>query len=220
MYQNKSDSELLSMYREIDSDVKQECWNLFVEYNIHDVVLVDRLEDKMKLIELIMTMAYNAKINYEDVFSQVRMWDSIIYNHLREKGIVIPQKNSSGKDSQFEGAFVKDPIIGMHKWVASFDATSLYPSIMQTLNISPETFLGVQSNVSVDKLLRGEVETYANEKISLAANGAKFKADKIGVYGEIIGLYMKKRRDAKNEMLNRQSTLELIKEEKTRRKLV
>ena len=71
-------------------------WQQFVEYNIHDVELVDKMEDKMRLIELHLTMAYNAKINPEDVYSQVRMWDTIIYNHLRKKGIVIPQKTSSG----------------------------------------------------------------------------------------------------------------------------
>ena len=61
---------------------------LFVEYNIQDVELVDKLEDKMKLIALHLTMAYEAKVNYQDVFGQVRMWDTIIYNHLRSKNIV------------------------------------------------------------------------------------------------------------------------------------
>ena len=54
-------------------------WQKFIEYNIVDVELVDRLEDKMKLIELALTMAYDAKVNYADVFYQVRMWDNIIY---------------------------------------------------------------------------------------------------------------------------------------------
>ena len=65
----------------------------FVEYNIIDVELVDRMEDKMKLIELAITMAYDAKVNYNDVFFQVRMWDAIIYNYLKKRDIVIPLRN-------------------------------------------------------------------------------------------------------------------------------
>ena len=65
----------------------------FIDYNIKDVELVDALEDKMKLLELCLTMAYEAKVNYMDVFSQVRMWDVTIYNYLRSKNIVVPQRD-------------------------------------------------------------------------------------------------------------------------------
>ena len=193
-------------------------WQQFVEYNIHDVELVEMLDDKMRLLELCMTMAYNAKINYEDVFSQVRMWDSIIYNHLRAKKIVIPAKGYSSKSEQFEGAYVKDPIVGAHKWVASFDATSLYPSIMQTLNISPETYIGMLPGTTVDRLLEKNIDK--PEGVALAANGAMFNTNKKGMYGEIIDLYMTKRKKAKTEMLEAQSLLELIKEEKKNRNLL
>jgi DNA polymerase elongation subunit (family B) len=133
-------------------------WQEFVDYNIHDVELVDKLEDKMRLIELHLTMAYNAKINFEDVYSQVRMWDTIIYNHLRKKGIVVPAKSYSGKDSQFEGAYVKDPIIGLHKWMASFDLNSLYPHLIMQYNISPETLtsekiVSLLTNYSIKRLI-------------------------------------------------------------------
>ena len=67
-------------------------WQKFVEYNIIVVELVDRLEDKMKLIELAVTMALDAKVNFVDVFYQVRMWDTIIYNYLKQRKIVIPPK--------------------------------------------------------------------------------------------------------------------------------
>ena len=83
-------------------------WQKFVEYNIVDVELVDQLEDKMKLIELALTMAYDAKVNYNDVYSQVRTWDSIIYNFLKTKGIVIPPVERSDKNTQYAGAYVKD----------------------------------------------------------------------------------------------------------------
>jgi len=94
----------------------------FIEYNITDVEIVDKLEDKMRLIELCLTMAYEAKVNYMDVLGSVKYWDILIYNYLRKKNIVIPQKGRSTKKSEkFEGAYVKDPQVGMHKWVMSFD---------------------------------------------------------------------------------------------------
>jgi len=116
-------------------------WQKFVEYNIIDVELVDRMEDKMKLIELAITMAYDAKVNYADVFSQVRMWDTIIYNYLKERDIVIPPNTKSDKDSQYEGAYVKEPIPGVYEWVVSFDLNSLYPHLIMQYSISPETLV-------------------------------------------------------------------------------
>ena len=67
-------------------------WQKFMEYNIQDVELIDRLEDKMKLLELAITMSYDAKVNFEDVYSQVRMWDTMIYNYLTDRDVVVPPK--------------------------------------------------------------------------------------------------------------------------------
>ena len=116
-------------------------WQKFVEYNIIDVELVDRLEDKMKLIELAIVMAYDAKANYADVFSQVRMWDTIIYNYLKKRNIVIPPKERTSKSEKYAGAYVKEPIPGKYDWVVSFDLNSLYPHLIMQYNISPETLI-------------------------------------------------------------------------------
>ena len=116
-------------------------WQKFVEYNIIDVELVDRLEDRMKLIELAIVMAYDAKANYADVFSQVRMWDTIIYNYLKKRNIVIPPKERSDKSEKYAGAYVKEPIPGKYDWVVSFDLNSLYPHLIMQYNISPETLI-------------------------------------------------------------------------------
>lgn len=113
----------------------------FIEYNIQDVEIVDKLEDKMGLIQLCLTMAYDAKVNYVDVLGSVRYWDILIYNHLREKNIVIPPKRKSEKVEKFEGAYVKDPQVGMHKWVMSFDLNSLYPHLIMQYSISPENII-------------------------------------------------------------------------------
>jgi len=178
-------------------------WQQFVDYNIHDTELVDRLEDKMRLIELCLTMAYNAKINYEDVFSQVRMWDAIIYNHLRKKKIAIPAKSGSGKDAQFEGAYVKDPIIGLHKWVASFDLNSLYPHLIMQYNISPETLTEDKIPCTVEKLLNKEVDTsYAHRRnLSLTANGWCYTKEVKGFMPELMEKMYTDRSKFKKQML-------------------
>ena len=178
-------------------------WQQFVDYNIQDVELVDRLEDKMRLIELHLTMAYNAKINFEDVYSQVRMWDTIIYNHLRKKGIVVPAKSHSGKDAQFEGAYVKDPIIGLHKWMASFDLNSLYPHLIMQYNISPETLTSEKISVSVEKLLNKEIDTtYVKQRdLALTANGWTYTKEFKGFMPELMEKMYTDRSKFKKQML-------------------
>lgn len=191
-------------------------WQQFVDYNIHDVELVDKLEDKMRLIELHLTMAYNAKINFEDVYSQVRMWDTIIYNHLRKKGIVVPAKSYSGKDSQFEGAYVKDPIIGLHKWMASFDLNSLYPHLIMQYNISPETLTSEKISVTVDKLLNQEIDTtYIKQRdLALTANGWTYTKEFKGFMPELMEQMYKNRSKFKKQMLAIQQEYEKDKSKK------
>jgi len=179
-------------------------WDQFVVYNIHDVELVDKLEDKMRLLELHLTMAYNAKINFEDVYSQVRMWDTIIYNHLRKKNIVVPMKVSNGgKDAQFEGAYVKDPLVGQHKWVASFDLNSLYPHLIMQYNISPETLTHEKLSVNVDKLLNKEIDTdYCKRRdLTLTANGWCYRKDEKGFMPELMEQMYVNRSKFKKQML-------------------
>ena len=113
----------------------------FIEYNIKDVQLIIRLEDKLKLLELAYTLAYDTKTNYEDVFAQTRMWDALTYNRLMQDNIVVPPREVQDKDSAFEGAYVKDPQVGLHHYVASFDLNSLYPHLMMQYSISPENLV-------------------------------------------------------------------------------
>ncbi len=152
----------------------------FVDYNIQDVELVDHLEDKMKLIELHLTMAYEAKINPNDVFSQVRMWDVIMYNFLREKNFIVPMKKPSRKDAKYEGAYVKDPQTGLHNWVMSFDLNSLYPHLIMQYNISPET-MAKEGNgqVNVEKMLKKEVDI-PHDGYTVTPNGARFRTNQQG----------------------------------------
>ena len=177
-------------------------WQKFVEYNIIDVELVDRLEDKMKLIELAITMAYDAKANYADVFSQVRMWDTIIYNYLKKRNIVIPPKERSDKDSKYAGAYVKEPIPGKYDWVVSFDLNSLYPHLIMQYNISPETLLDEKHpTVTVDKILNQELTFELYKDKAVCANGAMFRKDVRGFLPELMQKIYEDRTIYKKKML-------------------
>ena len=155
----------------------------FVDYNVHDVILVERLEEKMKLMEMIISLAYMAKCNFNDVFSPVKMWDCIIHNHLRNQNVVIPPKVHETKTEAYEGAFVKDPQIGRHKWVCSFDLNSLYPHLIMQYNISPETIVGMHEESGlVEPLLNREVDTtFLKERnLTLTPNGSLYTRKKQG----------------------------------------
>ena len=162
-------------------------WQKFIEYNIVDVELVDRLEDKMKLIELALTMAYDAKVNYNDVFYQVRMWDNIIYNYLKKTNVVIPPKVDANKDEKYAGAYVKEPIPGKYDWVVSFDLNSLYPHLIMQYNISPETLLDERHpTATVDRILNEELNFELYKDNAVCANGAMFRKDVRGFLPELM----------------------------------
>jgi DNA polymerase elongation subunit (family B) len=177
-------------------------WQKFVEYNIKDVELVDRLEDRMKLIELALTMAYDAKANYADVFSQVRMWDTIIYNYLKKRNIVIPPNVRSDKDSKYAGAYVKEPIPGVYDWVVNFDLNSLYPHLIMQYNISPETLVEQRHpSVTVDKILNQEIDFEPYKEYAVCANGAMYRKDVRGFLPELMEKIYKDRTIYKKKMI-------------------
>ena len=177
-------------------------WQKFVEYNIIDVELVDRMEDKMKLIELALTLAYDAKVNYEDVFYQVRMWDTIIYNYLKDKGIVIPPKIKSDKNEKYAGAYVKEPIPGKYDWVVSFDLNSLYPHLIMQYNISPETLQDTRhSSATVDKILNKDIDFSGYEDFAVCANGSMYRKDVRGFLPELMDKIYKDRTVFKKKMI-------------------
>ena len=177
-------------------------WQKFVDYNIHDVELVDRLEDKMKLIELALTMAYDAKVNFEDVYYQVRMWDSIIYNYLSKDNIVIPPNERHEKDSKYAGAYVKEPIPGMYEWVVSFDLNSLYPHLIMQYNISPETLQEQRHpSATVDRILNKELDLSNLSGKTVCANGAFYDTTSQGFLPKLMQKIYEERTVYKKKML-------------------
>ena len=179
----------------------QKDYQQFIEYNIQDVELVDKLEDKMKLIELHLTMAYEAKVNYQDCFGQVRIWDTIIFNHLKSKNIVAPAVVESKESRGYEGAYVKDPVVGFHDWIVSFDLNSLYPHLIMQYNISPETFIDCEKGVvNVENMLNQKSDLSGLDGATITPNGARFRTDKQGFLPELMDKLYKERVIYKNKM--------------------
>jgi DNA polymerase elongation subunit (family B) len=202
-------------YSEYDSlsDFYKNDFQKFMEYNVIDTRLVMKLEDKMKLLELAITLAYSAKLgNYMDVFGQLRTWDSIIYHFLHEHKIAIPPKKGSKKDEKYAGAYVKDPIIGMHDWVVSFDLSSLYPSIIRWLNLSPETKTkdGRRKIISVDGILSGKnttmniINEWTSKDLCVAANGTTYTKGYQGFLSAIMEKLYNERKMYKGKMIDAQ----------------
>ena len=120
-----------------------ENYQKFIDYNLMDVELVRALNNKLHHLDLCVQIAYGARVNFQDTFRQVRLWDAMMYYELYDRRIAIPLKQTTHKSAQYAGAYVKDPLAGKHKWVVSFDVNSLYPSIMRQWNISPDRHLPI-----------------------------------------------------------------------------
>ena len=194
-------------------------WKKFVDYNIVDVELVDRMEDKLRLIELILTMAFDAKVNFVDPMFQVRLWDTIIYNYLKKRKIVVPPNERNGdKDSKFAGAYVKEPKPGVYDWVVSFDLNSLYPHLMMQYNISPETLVEERHpSVTVDKILNEDLTFEMYKDYAVCANGAMFRKDVKGFMPELMEKMYAERKAFKKKMLKSKQKLVDIEIEMKRR---
>lgn len=207
-------------YESLDDFYKRD-FQKFIEYNIQDVRLVDRLEDKLKFIEQVFALAYDSKINYLDTFTSVRSWDIYIHNELLDNNIVIPQFDPGErvKDEPIEGAYVKDPQVGMHKWVVSFDLNSLYPHLIMQYNISPETFVGMISSLNVkdgvDKILSGAFNDPSirnemnSQNITVAATGCMFDKDYLGFLPRMMQRLYDDRVKFKNQMIEAKKKYEI-----------
>ena len=187
-----------SLYTLYKSDFQK-----FIDYNIKDVELVEKLDEKLDLISLVLTMAYRGGVNYNDTLGTTNIWDTIIYRILNERKICPPPKVEKPKTS-YPGGYVKEPQVGSHDWVTSFDLNSLYPNIIVQYNMSPETVLdGFYNDVSVDGYLDGSVNV-ENSGFSVAPTGIKFSHEKEGVIPSVIRQYYDERKIIKKEMLRLQ----------------
>lgn len=225
----------------------KENYQKFMEYNIKDVQLVDRLDKKLGFIDQVLAIAYDAKVNYIDTFTTVGMWDTIIHNYLIDKKIVVPPVKANTKTRTIAGGHVKDPQVGMHKWIVSFDLNSLYPHLIMQYNISPESFIDQLEDFSsicsgqydwssgkyvvepdpercVDMMLDGYLtdekrQVLQEQNIAVAASGCLFNKDERGFLPTLMQRIYDERKLYKKKMLETKQQLELINEEIKRRGL-
>lgn len=130
----------------------------FMEYNLEDTLLIDELDDKVGMIDLVLAFAYDAKVTFNDTMTTTRPWDVIIHNYLLKQGIVIPQSLGSVSGGSIVGGYVKDVIPGLYKGVVAFDFDSLYPHLIMGWNISPETLVGRVDFDAIASIKRGTLE--------------------------------------------------------------
>lgn len=212
------------------SELYKKNFQKYIRYNIHDTTLILRMDQKLKLFELALTLAYYTKSNYDDVFTQTRMWDAIIYNHLFERDIIVPPKEISVKNEKYEGAYVKEPIVGRYNHIVTFDLTSLYPSLMIQYKISPEMLVEpddyttemreiIADGVSVEKMLNQENDFSKLTDVAVTPNGQFFRRNGVGFLPAILEKMFEERKTYKNKMLESKKKLELVLTEMKRRKL-
>lgn len=172
----------------------------FIEYNIHDVELVEKLEDKLGFMNLVFTMAYDAKVNFVDTLGTVRIWENIARNHLQSRHLVALLKNGvESETGKIRGGYVKNPKPGIYKWAVSFDASSLYPSLIRQLNISPESLVGIKYPSVADEIgseaWNHQLEMARSNNWTLTSNGAAFKRDSKGFAVELMEKYYQRKND-------------------------
>lgn len=219
-------------YEEYDNlhQLYHQNYQKFIEYNIQDTLLILKLDDTLKLLELALTLAYDSKSNYDDVFTQTRMWDALTYNYLFERNIIVPPKVIGDKDSAFEGAYVKDPQVGKHDFIASFDLNSLYPHLIQQYNISPETLIEpedydsnmrniLSQGVNVDKMLSKSLDLSGLKNCTITPNGQFFRTDIRGFLPEMLEGMYEDRKKFKKLMLKAEQEYENETDEEKRKEL-
>jgi DNA polymerase elongation subunit (family B) len=191
----------------------------FIEYNLVDVELVVEFDKKLQFIDLCRGICHAGHVTYEDFVYSSKYLEGAMLTYLRRKNLVAPNKpadrrekmaalNEAG-ESKFIGAYVKDPIVGKYDWIYDLDLTSLYPSIIMTINISPETKIGKIQNWDANKFIKGEIDYYQldgeriskenlkkyleESKYSVASNGVLYTQDKVGCIPGILDLWFQQR---------------------------
>jgi DNA polymerase elongation subunit (family B) len=204
----------------------------FIEYNLQDVRIIVELDRKLNLIELVRGICHVGHVPYEDYNMSSRFLEGTIVTYLHRKGIVVTNKPLDGaakmeemrdnKEEGFAGAYVKEPIPGRYEWVYSLDLQSLYPSIIMSLNISPETKAAKVLNFDLEKHFKKEIVAYVIQEIgneatielgydkfmkfitdnnlTISSNGVLYSNDKMGIIPEVLDTWFRQRKEYKDLM--------------------
>tara|TARA_B100000003_G_scaffold121032_1_gene108388 strand:- start:331 stop:1806 length:1476 start_codon:yes stop_codon:yes gene_type:complete len=135
------------------------------------------------------------------------MWDTMIYNYLTDRKVVVPPRKGAKKDEKYAGAYVKEPIPGLYNWVVSFDLNSLYPHLIMQYNISPETLVEKRHpSATVDRILKETLDI--DGEYCVCANGAQYRKDIHGFLPEMMQKIYDERKIYKRKMLDAKSEYE------------
>ncbi len=209
--------KLKDLYR---NDIKK-----FIEYNINDVLIVKKIDDKFKFIELARAICHKGAVVYEEFPYTSRWLDGAIIKHNRSKGVISvdrPKRKSADEDEKSAGAYTKAPQVGVYKYIFDLDAKSLYPSIIMTLNISPETKMAkilnwnsrniesikdseeifeIEFSGGIKKIAGKELyKKIRSTKCSLSCNGVIYSTSKKGFIPEVLEKWFSDRDEFKNLM--------------------
>ena len=203
----------------------------FIEYNLQDVRIIVDLDKKLKLIELVRGICHLGHVPYEDYSMASRVLEGTIVTYLHRKGIIASDKPKDGQEKMealgrgeegFVGAYVQEPVPGLYDWVYSLDLQSLYPSIIMSLNISPETKVAKVLNFDMEIHSRKEIVSYVNldlhaaptveaeydafvqflqeNNLTIASNGVLYTTTVKGIIPEVLEQWFAKRVEYKNLM--------------------
>ncbi len=201
------------------NDLYEEDIQKFIDYNVQDVRLIKRLDDKLDYIDIARGICHIGHCPYEEIYWSSRYIEGAILVYCKKVGLIAPDKRRDGRKllgrDMFEGAYVQDPQRGKHDWVYDLDVTSMYPSVMRTLNISPETKVGKLDNWNAESFIRGGgKKTYTlkrdekvrgkftetelkdfmdNNPVTIASNGVIYRNDKMGLIPAILTKWFQQR---------------------------
>lgn len=213
-----------SEYKNLN-DLYDKNFQLFIDYNINDTVLIDKLDAKLGYLNIVFCLAYLYKCNFKDTFGTVKPWDVCIHHILLDQNIVIPAFKMPENIREFAGGFVKDTEAGVYNWLISLDIESSYPHQQISYNISPETIIkGKLGNLTIDQIIDNKLELYRdiiNEKnLSVTGNMVCFSKEKQGFMPKILESFFNKRVEYKTMIKKDNIKLIEIEAEISRRKTV
>jgi DNA polymerase elongation subunit (family B) len=199
--------------------------NKYIEYNLNDVVIIKALDDKLKFIDLARGLGHLGHIPYEENFFSSRYCEGAMLVYMKKIGVIAPNKQhrsyQRSDDDKFAGAYVKDPKPGRYEWIYDLDLTSMYPSIIMSLNISPETKIGKLEGWDAKEFIKGVNKTYTlmvsgkekgrynqdelkkmfdNNKVSISSNGIMYRYDKKGLVPVLLEKWFNERVEYKRLM--------------------
>jgi DNA polymerase elongation subunit (family B) len=194
------------------SDLADTDWQTFVDYNIQDVKLLIKLEEKLKYLKLIQNLAYKGFVPFEKAMAKVQLITGAVAFQAMQDGMYIPTYNVNNKKESFEGGYVKEPVPNLYENIVTYDANSLYPNTIITLNISPETKIAkiksTENNLYKLKLSTGKEVSLTQdnfkklikkEKLSISKANVLYSQKFKGVIPKFVDNLYKQRVEAKKQ---------------------